>query len=108
MARPNLPNMAVCEKDNRPISLPSSERNIFPDDMWGAITISHLVAAPLGNEIRKRLSLLLFGNSPNKPRKVSALSTNLLSILSIIASLSQQLPNVERPGRDNESGRMAP
>ena len=94
MARPNLPNMAVFEKDNRPISLSSSECEIRPGEMWGLTIFSHPVAFSAGNEIRKRLSLLL-GHSANRPRMFSALSTKLLSIWSSMASLVKKLLKVE-------------
>ena len=108
MARPNLPNMAVCEKDSRPISLSGSDRNICHGEMWEGVIFPRLVSFSVGNEIRKILSLFLLANSPNKPRTSSALSTRLLSILSSMASLSQQLLKIGRHGLDNESGSMDP
>ena len=78
-----------------------------PDAMWGVIILPHLIACPLGSEIRNRLSLLLLGNSPNSPMNVNALSTKLLSIFSIMASLVQKLLKVERPGLDSEFGSIA-
>ena len=106
--RPNLPNIAVCEKDRRPINLSSSVGKIWPEAMWGEMIASHLIAFSLGREIRSRLPFSLFGNSPNIPRNVKALSTLLFPIFNMTTSLSQKQLKVDRPGLDSESGSITP
>ena len=60
--------MAVCAKDNRPISLSSSERKIFQEATWEVIIVPRLVFFSPGKEIRKIFELSFLGQFAEYPK----------------------------------------